>query len=99
MIESYLIDKMFNNAPFLDEMATDQGKIHPHWEKIAKYYDQIGTERMGQFHEEVGRQLRENGVTYNVYGDPNGMNRPWMLDPVPMVFSNEESRRFFATGS
>ncbi len=51
MIESYLIDKMFNNAPFLDEMATDQGKINPHWERLAKYYDQIGGDRMGQFHE------------------------------------------------
>lgn len=90
MIESYLIEKMFNNAPFLDEMASDQGKIHPHWERIAKYYEQIGSERMAQFHEEVARQLRENGVTYNVYGDPNGMNRPWILDPVPMVFSSDE---------
>ncbi|MEB2775877.1 circularly permuted type 2 ATP-grasp protein [Algoriphagus sp. D3-2-R+10] len=90
MIESYLIDKMFNNEPFLDEMATDQGKIHPHWESLAKYYEQIGSDRMGQFHEEVGRQLRENGVTYNVYGDPNGMNRPWILDPVPMIFNSEE---------
>ncbi len=90
MIESYLIEKMFNNAPFLDEMATDQGKINPHWERLAKYYDQIGRDRMGQYHEEVGRQLRENGVTYNVYGDPSGMNRPWILDPVPMVFSGEE---------
>ncbi|GAA0877084.1 circularly permuted type 2 ATP-grasp protein [Algoriphagus jejuensis] len=90
MIESYLIEKMFNNAPFLDEMATDQGKIQPHWERLARYYEQIGKERLGQFHDEVGRQLRENGVTYNVYGDPNGMNRPWILDPVPMVFNSEE---------
>ncbi|MBN7816622.1 circularly permuted type 2 ATP-grasp protein [Algoriphagus pacificus] len=90
MIESYLIEKMFNNAPFLDEMATDQGKIHSHWERIAKYYEQIGSEKMRQFQEEVSRQLRENGVTYNVYGDPDGMNRPWILDPVPMVFNSEE---------
>ncbi|MDZ7606926.1 MAG: hypothetical protein U5K79_15355 [Cyclobacteriaceae bacterium] len=33
----------------------------------------------------VANQLRENGVTYNIYGDPAGMNRPWMLDPVPVV--------------
>ena len=90
MIESYLTEKMFNNAPFLDEMATNQGKIHRHWEKIAKFYDQIGPEKMRQFQDEVSRQLRENGVTYNVYGDPNGMNRPWILDPVPMIFENEE---------
>ncbi|MBN7810678.1 circularly permuted type 2 ATP-grasp protein [Algoriphagus sp. H41] len=90
MIDSYLIERMFNNEPFLDEMATDQGKISSHWERLAKYYEQLGSEKMGQFHEEVGRQLRENGVTYNVYGDPNGMNRPWILDPVPMVFGGEE---------
>ena len=93
MIESYLIEKMFNNAPFLDEMATDQGKIHSHWERIARYYEQIGSEKMRQFQEEVSRQLRENGVTYNVYGDPDGMNRPWILDPVPMVFNSEEWER------
>lgn len=90
MIESYLTEKMFNNEPFLDEMATDEGKIHSHWKPIAKYYNQIGSEKMGQFQEEVARQLRENGVTYNVYGDPDGMNRPWILDPVPMVFESQE---------
>ncbi|MEN2283080.1 circularly permuted type 2 ATP-grasp protein [Algoriphagus sp. SE2] len=90
MIESYLTERMFNNAPFLDEMATDQGKIQPHWERIAKYYEQIGAEKMRQFQEEVSRQLRENGVTYNVYGDPDGMNRPWILDPVPLIFDTQE---------
>ena len=29
--------------------------------------------------------IRENGVTYNVYGDPRGMDRPWQLDPIPLL--------------
>lgn len=90
MIESYLVDKMFNNTPFLDELATDEGKVAPKWERLARFYERMGPEKMAQYHEEVSRQLRENGVTYNVYGDPDGMNRPWNLDPVPMVFSGED---------
>jgi uncharacterized circularly permuted ATP-grasp superfamily protein/uncharacterized alpha-E superfamily protein len=80
MIDSYLVDKMFNNMPFLDELATVEGKVSPQWSRLARFYDK----------EEVSRQLRENGVTYNVYGDPDGMNRPWKLDPVPMVISGDD---------
>jgi uncharacterized circularly permuted ATP-grasp superfamily protein/uncharacterized alpha-E superfamily protein len=29
--------------------------------------------------------LHDNGVTYNVYGDPQGMARPWNLDAIPWV--------------
>ena len=35
--------------------------------------------------EEARHLIRENGVTYNVYGDPRGMDRPWELDPVPLL--------------
>lgn len=90
MIESYLVDKKSNNEPFLDELATPEGKVTPQWERLARFYIGLGPEKMAQYHEEVSRQLRENGVTYNVYGDPEGMNRPWNLDPVPMVFSGED---------
>ena len=31
--------------------------------------------------------IRENGVTYNVYGDPRGMDRPWQLDPIPLLIA------------
>ena len=33
-----------------------------------------------------------NGVTYNIYSDPKGANRPWALDPVPFLISPEEWR-------
>jgi uncharacterized circularly permuted ATP-grasp superfamily protein len=34
--------------------------------------------------------IHENGVTYNVYGDPRGMDRPWELDAIPMIIPPEE---------
>jgi uncharacterized circularly permuted ATP-grasp superfamily protein/uncharacterized alpha-E superfamily protein len=36
------------------------------------------------------RLIRDNGVTYNVYGDPRGMDRPWELDPIPLVIDGAE---------
>ncbi len=90
MIESYLVDRMFNNEPFLDELATSENKVSSQWQKLAMYYERLGPEKLGQYHDEVSRQLRENGVTYNIYGDPEGMNRPWTLDPVPMIFSGQD---------
>ena len=34
---------------------------------------------------EAARQtIRDHDVTYNVYGDPLGMDRPWQLDIVPL---------------
>ena len=38
----------------------------------------------------VQRQVRENGVTYNVYADPQGADRPWELDLLPMILPQEE---------
>ncbi|HWF20125.1 MAG TPA: circularly permuted type 2 ATP-grasp protein, partial [Verrucomicrobiae bacterium] len=32
----------------------------------------------------------EHGVTYNVYGDPHGMDRPWELDMVPLLVPPSE---------
>ena len=34
--------------------------------------------------------MRENGVTYNVYADPQGADRPWELDLLPMILPQEE---------
>ena len=36
------------------------------------------------------RTIHENGVTHNVYGDPNGLDRPWDLDLIPLLIAPEE---------
>jgi uncharacterized circularly permuted ATP-grasp superfamily protein/uncharacterized alpha-E superfamily protein len=36
------------------------------------------------------RQIQENGVTYNVYADPKGADRPWELDLLPHVIAADE---------
>lgn len=91
MIETYLADRFQTTTPYLDEMAMPDGQVSPQWSKLAAAYQKMDVEKMEQYHREVEQQLRENGVTYNIYGDPEGKNRrPWVLDPVPMVFGSED---------
>ena len=36
------------------------------------------------------RLIHENGITYNVYGDPQSTDRPWPLDPIPLLIDHRE---------
>ncbi|WDF80854.1 circularly permuted type 2 ATP-grasp protein [Mucilaginibacter sp. KACC 22773] len=90
MIETYLERNGKTAKPFFDELAAPEGVVREHWKKLAHAYDELGLEKMEQRSREISQELRDNGVTYNVYSDPDGINRPWKLDPVPMVFSQQE---------
>lgn len=90
MIKSYLAERTLNDNRFFDELVAEDGTLYPQWQKLAESYDQLGPDKMNQRAREVAQQLRDHGVTYNIYGDPDGMNRPWMLDPIPMVYSATE---------
>ncbi len=79
-----------------DEAHAPDGSIRPHWRALLGALEAFGpaeTERRWQ----QGRSLiRENGVTYNVYGDPRGMDRPWELDPIPLILAADEWARLEA---
>lgn len=77
------------NLAHFDELIAENGKVGNHWRKLVRAYEKISLDELLQKQREVERQLRENGVTYNIFGDPDG-NRPWTLDSVPMVFSRTD---------
>jgi uncharacterized circularly permuted ATP-grasp superfamily protein/uncharacterized alpha-E superfamily protein len=52
----------------------------------------MGATELQRRREEAWRLVRENDVTYNIYGDPAGMGRPWKLDLVPLLIESEEWR-------
>lgn len=73
-----------------DEMYANKVKVLPYWERFMAALDSMGTENLELRRREAQRLLRENGVTYNVYGDSKNLTRPWQLDPVPLLISSEE---------
>ncbi|MDI1362592.1 circularly permuted type 2 ATP-grasp protein [Methylotenera sp.] len=79
-------------ASMLDEMLDQSGKVRPHWAYYIQALQKLGQGEVSLRQNEIHKLLRENGVTYNVYGDPDGSSRPWQLDSVPLLLANEEWR-------
>jgi uncharacterized circularly permuted ATP-grasp superfamily protein/uncharacterized alpha-E superfamily protein len=52
--------------------------------------ERLGRHELASRWENGRRIIREHDVTYNVYGDPQGMDRPWGLDLVPLLISAED---------
>jgi len=71
----------------LRESAHPQA-LSPLW---AQFFDHVGTEGLADLNrraENLQRQIRDNGVTYNVYADAaRGLQRPWALDLFPTLVS------------
>ena len=79
-----------------DEMTISDGQVRPHWRAFADQVRSIGLAELQQRWAEARNLIRENGVTYNVYGDPQGMDRPWELDPIPLLIEPGDARRIEA---
>ncbi|WP_439556501.1 circularly permuted type 2 ATP-grasp protein [Dyadobacter sp.] len=73
-----------------DEVLDLRGNVKPHWNALFSTLEKLGLEELKSRNEEIIGKLRENGVTYNVYGSPDGMNRPWQLDPIPFLIEQKE---------
>jgi uncharacterized circularly permuted ATP-grasp superfamily protein/uncharacterized alpha-E superfamily protein len=73
-----------------DEVLDEAGEVRPHWQAFADGLMRFEPQEMRRRWDLGQRLLRDNGVTYNVYGDPQGLDRPWRLDPLPVIIGREE---------
>ena len=74
-----------------DELLDAKGAVRSHWQPLVKRLTGPGARDAARRGLELTRRLIiENGVTYNVYADPQGADRPWSLDPLPLVLQAAE---------
>ncbi len=74
-----------------DELLDEKGTVRTHWRQlIERVAAGDGTGAGGRSLELTRRLIIENGITYNVYADPQGADRPWGLDPLPLVLTADE---------
>jgi len=73
-----------------DEMLDAANQPRAHWRAMLESLAGESPEMMRQRLEMVQREVRENGVTYNVYTDAKGMQRPWDLNVLPLVLPHHE---------
>ena len=75
-----------------NEFAPDGVTPRPHWSAFVESLQAMGADELARRWERAERRIRENGVTYNVYTDPQGVNRPLAIDPIPLLMPAEEWR-------
>jgi uncharacterized circularly permuted ATP-grasp superfamily protein/uncharacterized alpha-E superfamily protein len=73
-----------------DEMVGPAGEPRLAWQPLLGALDELGPGEVTRRWEEARQLIRENGVTYNVYGDPRGLDRPLALDPIPLLLPAAE---------
>jgi uncharacterized circularly permuted ATP-grasp superfamily protein/uncharacterized alpha-E superfamily protein len=79
-----------------DELLDRSGELREHWAPLVTRLLRDGADSARRGVELSRRLVVENGVTYNVYADPQGRDRPWVLDPLPFLISGSEWRQIEA---
>lgn len=76
-----------------DELCQRIGSVvvvRPHWREFHRALEAMPPDELGARRSALRRQVHENGITYNVYADPRGFERPWELDLLPYILPAAE---------
>jgi len=73
-----------------DELLTASGQPRPHWDAFVRSFAERGEREVSDTLTLTERQIREQGITYNVYADAMGAHRPWEVDPIPLLLPADE---------
>ena len=75
-----------------DEMLDGDREPRAQWKAMLDQLVRATPEQMRERLLSVQRQVGENGITYNLFADPHGTDRPWDLDVLPLILPHEEWR-------
>lgn len=73
-----------------DECHAPDGSARHGWGELLGHIDRLGAHEVNRRWEQCRRIIRENGVTYNLFRDGAAADRPWQLDPLPMIVAPGE---------
>ena len=94
------MQSVLNQLYFSDrynELLDASGQARPHWQALVAQLEAEEPTAMRKRIEAVQRQIRDNGVTYNVYADTHGVQRPWDLDVLPLIIPQDEWQHIAAS--
>lgn len=93
---SDLLDRYPLTTGTYHELLDDSGAVRAHWRRLLDHLQRSTPAQLAQRQALLTRQIQENGVTYNVYADPKGADRPWELDLLPHVLAADEWQQLSA---
>lgn len=87
-----LLQASLRDPALYDELSADGVQPRSHWMGLIESLRVIGSEELAKRWAKAERRIRENGVTYNIYGDPLGAEHPWRIDLIPLLIPADEWR-------
>ena len=73
-----------------DELLAASGEPRAHWDAFTRALSERSEREVSDTLSLTERQIRELGITYNVYADSAGAQRPWEVDPIPLLLPADE---------
>jgi uncharacterized circularly permuted ATP-grasp superfamily protein/uncharacterized alpha-E superfamily protein len=73
-----------------DEHRDATGTVRPHQRLLQEFLAVQSGEAVTGLQRAIRGRMSEQEVTFNILGVPQGNNRPWQLDPVPLVLDHTE---------
>src|ERR1044072_9133702 len=67
------------SAGAFDELLAENGAPRPHYTKLLVALEEFSPAEFQRRRDTCERLVHEQGITYHVYDDPRGMERPWQL--------------------
>lgn len=80
----------YDTAGFHDEMIDPSGRSRPGTELLRRRIDEVPDDDLLQRQQMAERLLDRMGITFNVYGDQEGVEKIFPFDIVPRVVAAEE---------
>ncbi|HEX4342260.1 MAG TPA: circularly permuted type 2 ATP-grasp protein [Verrucomicrobiae bacterium] len=82
--------KGYTPETFFDEMMASDGDVRPHYRKLVERYGKLTAEDFEQRRRAVDLSFLRQGITFNVYGDSQGVEKIFPFDLVPRIVPAKE---------
>ncbi|HPG89210.1 MAG TPA: circularly permuted type 2 ATP-grasp protein, partial [Hyphomicrobium sp.] len=75
-----------------DEMITPHGDVRPHWRSFLTGLGALNDGERQTRAARMDRRVRDTGIAYDIFSDPNKPSQQWQLDLAPVIISSAEWR-------
>lgn len=82
-----------------DELLQPSGFPRRHWRRLSVAIGRMSFQELNNCWNAGQQLIQANGISYNVGSDPQDQERPWPMDPIPMLISEAEWKRIEAAVS
>lgn len=79
-----------SGAGHFDELRGADGALRPPWQQFFTLLGTAGIADLDRRAAMLARQIRDDGISYNVYQADGSAQRPWSLDLLPLIVGADE---------